>query len=67
VPISALFRCEPDWCVFVVEQGRAQRRSLRLGRRNDQGAMVESGLAVGEQVILYPGDQVEPGSRVRGR
>lgn len=67
VPISALFRCEPDWCAFVVDQGRAQRRSLGLGRRNDQGAVVESGLAVGDQVILYPGDQVGPGRRVRGR
>jgi HlyD family secretion protein len=67
VPISALFRCEADWCTFVNEAGRAQRRQVAIGPRSDFEAVVEAGLAEGDQVILYPSDQIEAGVRVRGR
>ncbi len=67
VPISALFRCDIDWCAFVNEQGRAQARPVTLGPRSDFAAVVESGLSPGEQVILYPSDQIEAGVRVKGR
>ncbi len=67
VPISALFRCDADWCTFVKEHGRAQQRSVEVGPRSDFEAVVAAGLEAGEQVILYPGDQIEPGVRVRGR
>jgi HlyD family secretion protein len=67
VPISALFRCQNDWCAFVANRGRAQRRQLELGHRSQTAAVVEAGLTAGERVILYPSDQVVPGTRVRGR
>ncbi|MBE9136352.1 HlyD family efflux transporter periplasmic adaptor subunit [Nodosilinea sp. LEGE 07088] len=67
VPISALFRCDPDWCAFVDDQGRAQRRQVAIGPRSDFAAVVKSGLTEGEQVILYPGDQIEAEVRVKGR
>jgi HlyD family secretion protein len=67
VPISALFRCDTDWCAFVVENGQAQRRVVAIGPRSDFAAVVEAGLAEGDQVILYPGDQIEADVRVRGR
>ena len=67
VPISALFRCASDWCTFVKENGRAQQRQVAIGPRSDVAAVVESGLVEGEQVILYPGDQIEAGVRLRGR
>lgn len=67
VPISALFRCQSEWCAFVADQGRAQRRQVKLGRRGQAAAAVESGLTAGEEVILYPSDQVQPDTRVRGR
>ena len=67
VPISALFRCDTDWCAFVAEDGRAQRREVVIGPRSDFAAVVESGLDEGAQVILYPGDQIEAGVRVKGR
>ncbi|MGF1568970.1 MAG: efflux RND transporter periplasmic adaptor subunit [Nodosilinea sp.] len=67
VPISALFRCDTDWCAFVVENGRAQRRRVAIGPRSDFAAVVESGLDEGAPVILYPGDQIEAGVRVKGR
>ncbi|MFQ4134929.1 efflux RND transporter periplasmic adaptor subunit [Nodosilinea sp. PGN35] len=67
VPISALFRCDIAWCAFVEQDGRAQRREVAIGPRSDFAAVVESGLSEGEQVILYPGDQIEADVRIRGR
>ncbi|WP_008313071.1 HlyD family efflux transporter periplasmic adaptor subunit [Leptolyngbya sp. PCC 6406] len=67
VPVSALFRCDTDWCTFVAENGRAQQRQVELGPRSDFAAVVEAGLEEGDQVILYPGDQIDSGVRVRGR
>ncbi|NEP16649.1 MAG: HlyD family efflux transporter periplasmic adaptor subunit [Leptolyngbya sp. SIO4C1] len=67
VPLSALFRCEDEaWCVFVAENGQAQRRQVGLGPRSDAEAVVEQGLSNGEPVILYPSEQIKPGQRIRG-
>ncbi len=67
VPTSALFRYEQGWAVFVVENGRAQRRSVELGHRSGLAAEVVSGLTQGELVITHPDDSVEGGTRVRQR
>jgi HlyD family secretion protein len=65
VPIGALFRVAERWAVYTVEAGRARRRLLTLGRRNSNEAIVQDGLKAGETVILYPGDQLADGVRVR--
>jgi HlyD family secretion protein len=67
VPTGALFREGEDWAVFVVEDGRAQRRTLEIGRRGGLEAEVLSGLAEGEQVVLYPSELIEPGARLEAR
>lgn len=67
VPASALFRCEAAWCVFVVEEGRARRRSIEIGHRNLIEAEVTRGLKPGERVIRYPANEVGDGVRVRLR
>ena len=67
VPASALFRCASAWCVFVVEEGRARRRSIEVGHRNLVEAEVNRGLVAGERVIRYPGNEVGDGARVRLR
>ena len=64
VPISALYRCGQEWCVFVVENNRAHSRRITIGPRNTMAAVVESGLNLGEHVILHPSEQVETGSKV---
>lgn len=64
-PASALFRCAEHWCVFVVDAGRAHRRSVEIGRRNPVEAEVLAGLSVGEQVIRHPGNALAEGVRVR--
>lgn len=67
VPASALFRCEQAWCVFAVEEGRARRRAVEIGHRNLVEAQVIKGLAQGQTVVLYPGNQVSEAVRVKVR
>ncbi|NJN20285.1 MAG: HlyD family efflux transporter periplasmic adaptor subunit [Leptolyngbya sp. RL_3_1] len=68
VPMSALFRCDPQtWCTFVAEAGKAQQREIVISQRNDLAAAVESGLTPGEQVILHPSEEIGEGKRVRDR
>jgi HlyD family secretion protein len=80
-PLAALFRAGDDsgqagaasddrWVVFVVEDGRAERRPIRVAARNTQAAWVREGLRAGEQVIVYPSDILQHARRVsvvRGR
>lgn len=65
VPASALFRCAETWCTFVVENGRAKKRTVKIGQRNAQEAEVLDGLAPGETVIRHPSNQIEDGARVK--
>jgi len=65
VPASALFRCAEAWCTFVVENGRAKRRVVKIGHSNAQEAEVLEGLAPGETVIRHPANQIEEGARVK--
>ena len=67
VPISALYRCDGSWCVFVVQSGRAYPREISLGQRNPSAAVVDTGLDHGEQVILHPSDQIQEGRKVEPR
>lgn len=65
VPTSALFRAGDAWQLFVVEDGRAARRAVEVGNRNERAVEVVAGLAEGEQVILFPSDEIEDGVAVR--
>jgi HlyD family secretion protein len=67
LPLLALFRDGPDWSVFVESGGRAELRKVAIGRRNSLNAEVLSGLQAGERVVLYPGDRVRAGARIRQR
>lgn len=64
IPASALFRDGGDWTVFSVEQGRAVKRRVQIGKRSGLAAQVLSGIRVGEQVIVHPDDRVKDGVRV---
>ncbi len=67
VPTGSLFRNVQTWSVFVIEDGRAIERQVRLGRLGADAAQVLDGLAVGELVIVYPSDRVRDGARVAVR
>jgi HlyD family secretion protein len=67
VPLGALFRAGDDWAVFVVSDGRARRRIVKIGERNLHAAQVIGGLVLGEQVVMHPSDRVQDGVRVEPR
>jgi HlyD family secretion protein len=64
VPVAALFRSGREWAVFAVEEGRARLRTVQLGPRNEEHAVVTRGLDAGARVIVYPSDRLRDGSRV---
>jgi HlyD family secretion protein len=66
-PLGALFRDRDGWAVFVVAGGKARHRPVTVGHRGTDLAEVQSGLAVGDQVILYPGERISDGVSVAAR
>ncbi|MBD1857999.1 MULTISPECIES: efflux RND transporter periplasmic adaptor subunit [Leptolyngbya] len=67
VPLSALFRCDQAWCVFSVQDSKAQERSIEIGQRSTFEAEVQKGLQAGETVILHPNEQIKTGTLVKPR
>ena len=81
VPVSAVFPLPADaagdthggsaaatrYAVFVADGGRARQVPVVLGARNGSAAWIRSGLAPGEQVIVYPPATVRSGARVAAR
>ncbi len=64
VPASAVFRRGEEWAAFVVEQGLARLRVVKLGQRDSLRVQIESGLEDGQQVVLHPSDAVVDGAKV---
>jgi HlyD family secretion protein len=64
VPLSALFRDRDRWAVFAVENGRATRRHVEIGRRAAFEVQILDGLSPGDRVVVHPGDRIGDGSAV---
>lgn len=67
VPSSALFRSNGDWAVFKITGGKAELAVIQVGQDNGTEAAVLEGLTDGDTVILYPGNQISDGTRVKMR
>jgi HlyD family secretion protein len=67
VPAGALFRRDGKWHAFVVEGGRLALRAVETGLRGVRDVEIAAGLAAGERVVLYPGNDLAPGLRVAPR
>ena len=67
IPSGALFRQGDSWNVYVVKDGRAQIREIKILRRSGRLTAVATGLTVGELVIVYPSDRIASGVRVELR
>ena len=65
VPAGALFRQGDQWATFVVAEGQARLRLVKVGRSSGTETQVLDGVKEGEEVILYPGSRVRDGQRVR--
>jgi len=67
VPASSLFRVDDGWAVFVVANGRAHQRMVKVGQRNGLIAQIVEGVKEGEQVVNHPSDDVSDGVRITER
>ena len=67
VPVSALFRREDVWSVFVVEDGRARLRTVEIGERTPFAAQIKSGVEADTELIVHPANEITDGSRVQPR
>jgi len=68
VPPAALLRdgATPEEAqVFVVQQGKAERRTVAVGVEQADAVQVKNGLAAGDVVVLDPPNALAPGRAVR--
>ena len=66
-PLGALVRTGAQWAVFRIEGGRAHLTPITVGAMTDREVEIRSGLRAGQQVVVFPSDQVEDGARVKVR
>jgi len=64
IPASALFRYADGWAVFVIQEGKASRRVVEIGRRSGLTAEIVTGLSEGERVITHPSNDLDDGMEV---
>jgi HlyD family secretion protein len=67
IPLSAVFRTEDGWAVFVAFEGIAQSRAVTLGRRNNRMVEVRSGLKQAEMVVTHPSNAISDGVKLVDR
>jgi membrane fusion protein, multidrug efflux system len=65
VPEAALVPEQSRQFLFVVEEGRAIRREVRIGRRQPGRVEIVAGLKAGDQVIVEGTQKVREGGTVR--
>ncbi|AOS43364.1 Putative efflux system component YknX [Lacunisphaera limnophila] len=65
VPVSGIFRSGRDWAAFVVRGGAAKLVPVQAGKSSGAEIQVTEGLQEGDEVILYPGDRIKDGQRVK--
>jgi len=64
VPISALYRIDGVWHVFVQEGDRAVQRKVSIGRQAALVAEVKNGLSAGDVVVVHPPEDLEDGGLI---
>ncbi|MDD3179316.1 MAG: HlyD family efflux transporter periplasmic adaptor subunit [Opitutaceae bacterium] len=65
VPAGALFQRGVTWLTYVLNGGTARLRPVKAGHTNGLETEILDGLNEADRVIVYPGDQVADGVRVR--
>jgi HlyD family secretion protein len=65
VASGAVFRRGDQHAVFAIRNGRAAFQSVTVGRISGTETEITNGLREGDAVIIYPGDRINDGDRVR--
>jgi HlyD family secretion protein len=66
-PLGALFRHGEGWAVYRLVDGRAQLTPVVTGIADTSYREIREGLQEGDTVILFPGDSIGEGLRVKPR
>ena len=64
VPVSAVFRDGRRDAVWVVRNGTARQRPVRLGAQGESRAAGAGGVTVGERIVVRGADRVHSGQQV---
>jgi len=54
-----------ETAVYVIEDGRARKRSITLSARDEDTIVVERGLKEHDRLIMSPGPNIKEGVRVK--
>jgi HlyD family secretion protein len=65
IPLEAVVKSSGEKGVFVLERDRVRFQAVRLGGERSGRAVVESGLAEGDTIVLSPPASLVSGDRVR--
>jgi RND family efflux transporter MFP subunit len=66
VPAEAVIADGPDkGAVFVLSEGRVERRAVRLGPAEKAGQILQAGVRPGEKLVVGGLDKLKDGERVR--
>lgn len=65
IPVGALFRSGNDWMIYRVIKQRAVKTTVKIAETSGNIALVESGVNEQDAVILFPGEQIRDGVKVR--
>jgi HlyD family secretion protein len=64
VPSGALFRDNGEWFAYRIDDGKARKVGVAIGRRAARATEIRSGLKLSDQVINHPDDRIADGVRV---
>ncbi|MGJ8668292.1 MAG: efflux RND transporter periplasmic adaptor subunit [Oceanococcus sp.] len=65
IPEAALVPHEGGYRVFVLEQGKAQAKTVDIGRRQRGWVEIRTGLQLGESVVIHGANKLRPGAEVQ--
>lgn len=67
VPASSVFRRGHAQTVIAVEGDTARMRPVEVGHRNSDRVEIVKGVSEGAEVVLYPSEHLDEGTRVKRR
>lgn len=65
LPVGALFREGNTWALYRVVKQRAVKAVVKIAESSGNTALIESGVAEGDDVVLFPGEKIRDGVKVR--
>lgn len=65
LPVGALFREGEAWALYRVVKQRAVKTLVKITETSGSTALVESGVGEGDEVVLFPGEKIRNGVKVK--